>query len=195
MPYHNDPKTKVSTLIFSRPEARNAAHPQTMLSWLAGIRKAAEDPNCSILVLTGLDSTGKDKGRNFYCSGIETNLKTKAEDVTDADLEAGLDVWRNLIKSMISFPKILVAAVNGNAVGFGFTTLGLADAVYAREGVSLLAPFTRVGVPPGGCSTVIFPRLFGERKAVEVLIEGKRVTGKEAAGTFVTWVFRIYRID
>ncbi|KAI9019141.1 ClpP/crotonase-like domain-containing protein [Hyaloraphidium curvatum] len=187
MPYRNDPKTRVSVLTFSRPASRNAALPSTMLEWLDGIRRAAGDPDCSVLVLTGQDAAN---GRNFYCSGIETEaLKVPLEKITDADLEAGLAVWRELVRSMIAFPKILVAAVNGNAIGFGFTTLGLADFVYAREDAGLLAPFTRVGVPPGGCSTAIFPRLFGERRAFDILVGANRITAKEAAGSFVTRIF------
>lgn len=194
MPYTNDAKTRVSTLVFSRPKQRNAAHPSTMIDWLLGVRRAAEDPNCSILVLTGLDDAlspldANKPGRNFYCSGIETNLATDPSKVTDEDLKLGLAVWRELIASLISFPKLLVCAVNGNAIGFGFTTMGLADFVFARQGVGLLAPFTRVGVPPGACSTAIFPKIFGERLANEVLIEGRRVTAKEAEGKFVKLVY------
>ena len=47
-------------------------------------------------------------------------------------------VHRLLVELLISFPKILVAAVNGNALGFGTALLGLCDVVYANSKVCSL---------------------------------------------------------
>lgn len=44
---------------------------------------------------------------------------------------------RLLVELLISFPKVLVAAVNGQALGFGASLLGLCDVVYAHSKVSL----------------------------------------------------------
>ncbi|RUS26528.1 hypothetical protein BC938DRAFT_470651 [Jimgerdemannia flammicorona] len=51
---------------------------------------------------------------------------------------------RNLIAEMIRFPKLLIGAVNGNAIGFGVTTLALCDVVYAVPGATFKTPFMQL---------------------------------------------------
>lgn len=45
-------------------------------------------------------------------------------------------IFSSLLETLIDFPKQLIAAVNGPAVGIGVTTLGVMDVVYASDSVS-----------------------------------------------------------
>lgn len=101
-----------------------------------------------------------------------------------------LRVCRNFVNCFIDFPKPLVAAVNGPAVGIAVTLLGLFDVVYASDKATFHTPFSQLGLIPEGCSSYTFPKIMGTAKAAEVLIFGKKLTAAEAcARGLVTEVF------
>ena len=55
----------------------------------------------------------------------------------------------------LQFPKPVIAAINGPAIGASVTTATLCDALLVAEAASLSTPFARLGVPPEGCSSVL----------------------------------------
>lgn len=80
----------------------------------------------------------------------------------------------------IDFPKILIAFVNGPAVGISVSTLGLFDGVYASSNATFALPFTRTAQSAEGCSSVIFPALMGSLRAKELLLFDRKLTVEEA---------------
>jgi enoyl-CoA hydratase/carnithine racemase len=88
---------------------------------------------------------------------------------------------RNLFDYFLDFPKPLVVAVNGPAIGASVTSSTLCDAVVAAEGATFSTPFARLGVPPEGCSSVHFERILGAEAAERMLgPEGWVPTAREA---------------
>ena len=65
---------------------------------------------------------------------------------------------------LIDFPKPIIAAVNGPAVGMGVTTLPLCDVVYASSDSTFVTPFSRIGLVPEACSSYTFPVIMGYAK-------------------------------
>lgn len=53
-------------------------------------------------------------------------------------------MFREMVASFIDFPKLLIAIVNGPAIGIGFTTLGLCDVVYASTDVSCITRYLKI---------------------------------------------------
>ena len=89
-------------------------------------------------------------------------------------------VLRNFVASFIEYPKVLVAAVNGPAVGISSTFLPLFDAVYLSEEATIRTPFASTAQAPEGCSSFTFPQIMGRALANQVLLFDKRLSAQEA---------------
>ena len=72
--------------------------------------------------------------------------------------------------------KPIVGLVRGKAVGIGFTILSLFTFVYCTEEAKFIAPFSTSFQIPEGSSSYNFPRIFGQRKANELLFLSKELT-------------------
>lgn len=60
------------------------------------------------------------------------------------------------------------------------TILPHCDLAFCRENATFETPFTKIGVCPEFCSSILFPRVLGPNLATEVLFFGKKLTSKEA---------------
>lgn len=84
------------------------------------------------------------------------------------------------LNGLITLTKPLVAAIQGAAIGIGFTLLPHCDIVFATEDIRLSTPFGRFGLVPELGSTQLLTALIGHRRAMEVFLLGKVVDAKEA---------------
>ena len=81
------------------------------------------------------------------------------------------------------FPKPLLAAVNGAAVGLGFTMLAHCDLVFVSDRARLLAPFTTMGVAPEAASSYLLPRRMGRQQASLSLFTSDWISAEQAVAT------------
>lgn len=89
----------------------------------------------------------------------------------------------DITRTFYNHPKILVAALNGPAVGLSAALVALADFIYAAPHTFILTPFSSLGlVAEGGASRAFVERL-GIAKANEALIMSKRITCEELVAT------------
>lgn len=101
------------------------------------------------------------------------------EEGSQEDPEHSIRVFRELNKLIISCKKVLIAAVNGPAIGYGTTSLALYDLVYSVPHAYFMTPFTRWALCPEGCSSVTFPAIMGHQKAAALLLAGERMSAEE----------------
>jgi enoyl-CoA hydratase/carnithine racemase len=154
----------VCELRFDRPEKRNAITHQMYQSLAAHLRAALADQAVRAVVLSGAGasfSAGNDL--NDFLTGPEF---TSAHPVMD------------VLRTLATFDKPLVAAVHGTTVGIGVTMLLHCDLVVAAQGTQLLMPFVALALVPEAGSSLLLPRLVGQQRAAELLLLGE---GLEAA--------------
>lgn len=160
---------------FNRPTRKNAFSQQQYLDVVSVLNQAAQD-STRVVVLTG-------KG-DFYSSGndLATFMKYDLSDdaVRDKVLKESKELLHSFIAAFINFPKILIAMVNGPAIGVAATTLQLCDFVYASDKAFLNTPFVPTAQCPEAASSYTFPLAMGHLKANEVLLLGKKVSAEEA---------------
>lgn len=159
---------------YNKPSKKNAIDSEMYQKVTRILNNAAADDSISVIVLTG---TG-----DFYSSG---------NDFTKPRQESIKNVLKEFINAFITFPKILIAIVNGPAIGIAATTLALCDLVFASENSYFYTPFTKLGIVAEGCSTFTFPHLIGTRKAIEMLLCNHRMSAKEALNCgFINYIYK-----
>ncbi|MEM9056226.1 MAG: enoyl-CoA hydratase/isomerase family protein [Pseudomonadota bacterium] len=171
----------VTTLKMNMPKRLNGWTDGMMKAIAAALEAAAADYATQAVVLTGADP--------YYCAGV--NLAGTLRLGHPRKLH-GMIVERNqaLFDQFLDFPKPILVAVNGPAIGASVTSATLCDGVIASEKATFSTPFAKLGIPPEGCSSVHFARLMGEANAQRMLgAEGWQPTASEAkeAG-LIQWV-------
>jgi enoyl-CoA hydratase/carnithine racemase len=156
----------VLVLRFERLERKNALTAQMYADLADALEQAATDPQTRVVVMAGDESTftaGNDLG-DFL-----------ANPPHDPDAP----VFR-FLRQLASFPKPLIAAVCGPAVGVGTTLLLHCDLVYAGDNAQFILPFVNLGVCPEAASTLLLPALAGYLRASEKLLLGEPFDAAEA---------------
>jgi enoyl-CoA hydratase/carnithine racemase len=164
---------RVRTVSMHRPERLNAFDGGLTIDLGVALAATAEDPDVSVVVLTG-------SGRAFSTGA---DLKALAEPGhgarTDGPPSDGKGFDR-LLDTLADFPKPLLMAVNGYAVGFGMTMLAFADIVFMSTEARLRCPFTELGAPTEAGSSYLFPKLFGSQQAKWVLLSSEWIDAQQA---------------
>lgn len=173
----------------NRPDKLNARTSQMYIELMAVLRDAREDPAVAVVLLTG-------KGR-LFCAGMDFKNEPKlAYEPLPTDGDTVRAIKENLpsrdpddvrtwppvqfIESFIDFEKPLFAAVNGPAIGEGFSSLLHCDVVYAADSAYFWAPFARAGVAPEFCATYLLPKRLGTTLAHAALYLARKIGVEEA---------------
>jgi enoyl-CoA hydratase/carnithine racemase len=171
----------VTTLKMNRPARLNGWTMEMMNALKDGFIAAEQDHETRVLVLTGADP--------YYCAGV--NLAATLRLGHPRKLRSMiLEYNQALFDMFLDFPKPLLVAVNGPAIGASVTSATLCDGIIASEKATFSTPFAALRVPPEGCSSVHLARIMGQANADRMLgPEGWKPTAEEAleAG-LVQWV-------
>ena len=98
---------------------------------------------------------------------------------TGSAVEGAGQGFMGLLDCICDISVPLLAAVNGVAVGLGFTVLAHCDLVLVDPAARLRVPFAELGVPPEAASSVLFPAAMGWQRAARVLLTSDWVTAPE----------------
>jgi enoyl-CoA hydratase/carnithine racemase len=159
----------VRVIAFNRPEVRNAFDTTMYQEVTAALRAADADDTVGAVVLTGRGTA--------FTSGQD--LAEMAAIATGTAVEGAGQGFMGLLECLIDLSVPLLAAVNGVAVGLGFTLLPHCNLVLVDAGARLRVPFAELGVPPEAASSVLFPAVMGWQQAARVLLTSDWVSAAE----------------
>lgn len=146
----------VRTLTFNRPEALNAFNQQLWYALGDALLAAADDDGIGCVLLTGA-------GRAFSAG---QDLVEMADPSVFEDREPGYEHFMPILET---FPKPLLAAVNGVGVGIGLTILLHCDMVLIASGARLKVPFMSLGVTTEAAASLLLPATTGRQRASEII--------------------------
>lgn len=131
----------------------------------------SEDDGCRAVVLTGA-------GRAFSAGGDIPGFIRNYESMDHRRVD--LRRAKRLMDEMATFPKPVVAAVNGPAVGLGCSVAILCDIVLISDATFMADPHVSIGLVAGDGGAVTWPLLMGLLKAKEFLFTGDRIPAAKA---------------
>jgi enoyl-CoA hydratase/carnithine racemase len=135
------------------------------------ILRARFDPSVHVLVLVG-------RGDKFFCAGADIGML----DQVDPHFKYQFCLHANeTLNRLEHTPKLVIAALNGHAVGGGFEIALAADVRLARKGGGTIGlPEVHLGVLPGTGGTQRLARLIGLARALELIATGRTFSFEEA---------------
>lgn len=159
-------KGRVLHLALARPEKKNALT-RAMYSALAdALTEASGDAQVRAVVLSG-DGGSFTAGNDLF------------DFMQDPPRDETSPVFR-FLDAAVRFPKPLIAAVDGVAIGIGTTLLLHCDLAYASPEARFKMPFTDLGLVPEAGSSLLVPRLAGAARAAELLLMGEMFSAETA---------------
>jgi enoyl-CoA hydratase/carnithine racemase len=169
---------KVGLITLHRPRALNAMDRRMVGDLLAILETTGSDAELRVLVLTG-------SGRAFS-SGID--LKEMGElSATRGDDEVAqrqeLEQLQELTWRIVSHPKLVLAAINGIAVGIGAELAVACDLRIAAESATLRFPEVKLGLFHTNGLMYLLPRMVGAARATRWLLSGEPISAAELHAT------------
>lgn len=161
------PRDGVVELRLHRPAQRNALSTELLRAVVAALDRAEQDPEVRCVVLTG--------GEQVFAAGADL------EEMARKDMQAVLLEERPALFARIArFPKPLVAAVCGYALGGGCELAMLADIVIAADSARFGQPEINLGIMPGAGGTQRLTRAVGKSQAMRMVLCGELLDAQQA---------------
>jgi enoyl-CoA hydratase/carnithine racemase len=156
----------ILTLSFNRPAKMNALTRAMYAGLAKGLNDAAGDFGIRTVILTS-------EGDHFTAGNDIVDFMDNPPTSDSSEVA-------QFLAALLNFPKPLIAAVKGNAVGVGTTMLLHCDVVVASPSANFSMPFASLGLVPEAGSSFLFPALVGYQRAAKIFFTGESF-GADAA--------------
>jgi len=150
---------RVLTLTFNRPAKMNALTRSMYAGLAKSLNEAAGDFGIRAVILTS-------EGDHFTAGNDIADFMDNSPTSDDSEVA-------KFLAAILNFPKPLLAAVKGNAVGVGTTMLLHCDVVIAGPTANFSMPFASLGLVPEAGSSFLFPQLVGYQRAARIFMTGE----------------------
>jgi hypothetical protein len=153
-------------LTLSNPELRNAIEPAMYAAGIEALNVAESSPDVRSVVITGAGG--------MFCSGgnlqrLQANRQQPPE--VQAQSIEGLHSW---IETIRTYPKPVIAAVEGAAAGAGFSLALACDLVVAARNAVFVMAYSNVALSPDGGASWSLAQALPRQLATEILMCGDR---------------------
>ncbi|MFC3179727.1 enoyl-CoA hydratase-related protein [Cypionkella sinensis] len=163
-------------ITLNRPEAKNALNTATLAALAAALQAATADANIRAVLLHGAEG-------NFAAGADITEIEGKTS------AQAATDPRKVHWAAIRAFPKPLIAAVDGFALGGGLELALMADLMILGDSARLGLPETNLGLIPGAGGTQRLLALAGRARASRMILSGEIID----ADTAHAWGIAAYR--
>jgi enoyl-CoA hydratase len=160
---------RVAIITINRPEKRNALNIQTREEGAVVLEELRIDESVGVVVFTGA-------GDKAFIAGADIAEFAGRTALTQRDVMTG----RSLFTAVDTFPKPVIAMINGYCLGGGCELALSCDLRIASETASFGQPEINLGIIPGGGGTQRLTRLVGEGKAMELILTGDIIDARTA---------------
>ena len=158
-------QTMVLTL--SNPEHRNALGPEMYAAGVEALNAAETNPEVRSVIITG-------EGSIFSAGGNLQRLQNNRQQPPEVQAQSieGLHSW---IEAIRTFPKPVMAAVEGPAAGAGFSLALACDLIVAASNSVFVMAYSSIALSPDGGGSWSLSRLVPRQLATELLMCGERI--------------------
>ncbi len=164
----NQGQTLILTL--SDPALRNAMGPAMYAAGIEALNVAETNPDIRSVVITG-------EGAHF-CAGSDVHrLQANREQAAEVQAQT-IESLHNWMEAIRTFPKPIIAAVEGAAVGSGFSLTLMCDMVVAAEGSVFAMAYSNLGLSPDAGGSWNLTHVLPRQLAAELLLLGDRISAK-----------------
>jgi enoyl-CoA hydratase len=159
----------IAAITLNRPEFMNALCRELDLELLDAFSALENDSSARVLILSG--------SRKFFAAGADVSAM---KDANPQEALAVSSIGHAVHDALERLPFPTIAAVNGPALGGGCELAISCDFIVAGEGALFGLPEVGLGILPGGGGTQRLIHLVGLPLAREMVLLGKRISGREA---------------
>jgi len=160
----------ILTVFLNRPGIHNAFN-EAMLNELTGLFEDADKPDILCVVLRGM-------GKSF-CAGVDLQwMKAVSQNSYEQNYQESL-LLSKCFETIYTCPKPTIAVVHGAALGGANGLLSSCDLAYCTDTAVFSLSEVKIGIIPACISPYVIKRI-GEYGARELMLTGRRISGKEA---------------
>lgn len=169
MPAELKSTTRGQTLVLtlSNPDHRNAMGPEIYAAGVEALNAAESSPDVRSVVIVG-------DGAWFSAGGNLQRLQANREKPPEVQAQS-IEAMHHWIEAIRTFPKPVIAAVEGAAAGAGFSLVLACDLIVAAEDAVFVMAYSNVGLSPDGGASWSLSQLLPRQLVSELLLAGERI--------------------
>ena len=164
-------ENEILTITIDRPKKLNALNRETILELHQAFKAAKDNDEVKVVIITG-------SGEKAFVAGAD--ISEFADYSPKEGKKLAADGQEKLFDYVANFPKPVIAAVNGFALGGGLELAMAAHFRIASDNAKMGLPEVSLGVIPGYGGTQRLPQLVGKGRAMEMIMTAGMIDANQA---------------